>query len=134
MVIERSLQILASMGVHLSPASIAEFSTLDQKPTFDSQCFASAPEQIQCIAVEIAKTESVFNAKEASFDRRVYSSDINQSAPHVGVGHESHGDADCHLNLLVQELRGVSEIEGSSSRCPHGHSAFVLLGGFRLMS
>ena len=128
MVIERSLQILASMGVHLSPASIAEFSTLDQQPTFDAQCFASAPEQIQCIAVEIAKTESVFNAKEASFNRRVYSSDIYQSAPHVGVGHESHGDADCHLNLLVQDLRGVSEIEGSSSRCPPGHSAFVLLG------
>ena len=126
--IERNFQLLASMGVRLAPRSVEKLSSLCAG--FSSQPHARSPviEQIQCIAVEIAKTESVFTGENAALRPRVYSSPVDFPDRYLCVGHEMHGDSDCHLNLLVQELVALFGSDGWPVSRSKGHSAIALLG------
>ena len=102
--IERNFQLLASMGVRLAPRSVEKLSSLCAGG--GSGPFARSPviEQIQCVEVEIAKTKSLFTGESDVLRPCAYSSPIDFPDRHSCVGHEMHGDSDCHLNLLVQEL------------------------------
>ena len=95
-----------------------------------SQPLARSPaiEQIQSIEVEIAKTESVFTGESDVLKPCAYSSPVDFPDRHSCVGHEMHGDSDCHLNLLVQELVGLFGNDGPPVSCSSGHSAIALLG------
>ena len=67
------------MGVRLAPRSVEKLSSLCAG--FSSQPHARSPviEQIQCIAVEIAKTESVFTGESDVLKPCAYSSPIDFS-------------------------------------------------------
>ena len=126
--IERNFQLLASMGVRLAPRSVEKLSSLCAGG--GSGPFARSPviEQIQCVEVEIANTKSLFTGESDVLRPCAYSSPIDFPDRHSCVGHEMHGDSDCHLNLLVQELVGLFANEGSPVTCSKGHSAIALLG------
>ena len=85
-------------------------------------------ERIKCIEVAIAKTESVFTGEGDFLKPRTYFNAVDFVDRHSCVGHEMHGDPDCHLNLLVQELAGLLDIDVSRSFRSKGHTAIVLLG------
>ena len=72
--------------------------------------------------------ESVFSGELDALKPRAYSSPIAFPAKHSCVGHETHQDPDCHINLLVQELAVLSGIERLGSHRSRGHEALVLLG------
>ena len=114
------------MGVRLSPSSVEIFSCRYGASSFDS---GSVGDQIQCVEVALARTESVF-AVEGDFLRpQSYSAPVGFEGGQSCVGHELHGDPDCHLNLLVQELMGCPCLdEGAPVASSKGHSAIVLLG------
>ena len=126
--IERNFQLLASMGVRLSPRSVEKLSSLCAG--FSSQPNARPPviEQIQRMAVEIARTHSVFTGESNALRPRTYSSPVDFLDRHSCVGHEMHGDSDCHLNLLVQELVAHFDSNAWPISRSKGHSAIVLLG------
>lgn len=116
------------MGIRLDPFVVERFSSgfggLSASP------LAPIPiaERIECIEVAIAKTESVFTGEGDFLKPRTYFNAVDFVDRHSCVGHEMHGDPDCHLNLLVQELAGLLDIDVSRSFRSKGHTAIVLLG------
>ena len=108
--IEKNFRLLISLGVRLSPSSAEVFSSTDGPLHSESFRSRAVHDQIHCLEVAIAQTESVFSGEVDSLKPRIYSSPISFSGKYSCVGHEAHQDPDCHV-LLVQELAVLSGAE-----------------------
>ena len=126
--IEKNFRLLISLGVRLSPSSAEVFSSTDGPLHSESFRSRAVHDQIHCLEVAIAQTESVFSGEVDSLKPRIYSSPISFSGKYSCVGHEAHQDPDCHVNLLVQELAVLSGAERLEKHRSGGNKALVLLG------
>ena len=126
--VEENVRLLISLGVSLSPSSVEVFSSKYGPLCSDSLHPEAAYDHIECLEVAISQTESVFSGELDALKPRAYSSPIAFPGKHSCVGHETHQDPDCHINLLVQELAVLSGIERLGSHRSRGHEALVLLG------
>ena len=125
---EQNWRLLISMGVRLSKPNSQEFVSQHGLSFSDSIGFDSEAERIRCVEVAVANTEAVFDSKSVALKPRTYSSPLDFHGIKECVGHETHRDPDCHLNLLVQELRRLSGFESSPVQRSPGHAAIALLG------
>ena len=116
------------MGVRLAPSSVEQFLSIDESYSPGGTAFGRAPEEIKYVDISISNTESVFTREGNFLQPRSFFIPVAYGNDQMCVGHESHGDPDCHLNLLVQELVGVSGIRSYSDVNPQGHAVLVLLG------
>lgn len=123
-----NLRILKDLGVDIDPLS-----THSGLKGFDDD----SSEGVYSAKVSIPRTRQILARESAYLLPRFYSSSVSSGVSAPCVGHEDHGDSDCHLNLLVQEL--VSSVQGDAVSNPSmaGHSALILVGvvsPFRLLS